>query len=72
MAKSKKSKLDLNSIPIESLVRQFKKAPAGKRITKTMILEDVKAGFKLNSDGSVNISKYAIWLLRQHGYGEDS
>ena len=39
------------------------KASGSKKITKNIILEDIKNGAPKNKDGTINLINYGAWLI---------
>ena len=45
-------------------------AAGGQPITAAMLGEDVLAGAPTNADGSLNLVRYAAWLVKEMGRGD--
>lgn len=57
------------ALSVEDLVRALKMA-GSRTISEESIAKDITDGAPLNADGSVDIYKYAAWvLMKENGHG---
>ena len=45
-------------------------AAAGRRVTEEMVRADIDAGAPTNADGTLNLVRYAAWLIREVARGD--
>ncbi len=61
-------RLSPTAIPVEELARIL--AALGGRVTAEMIRADVAAGAPVNPDGTINLTHYAAWLVKEVADGD--
>lgn len=69
--KGEKSGAVVTAIKPAALVKLFRKTRAGAKVTRATIKAEIKAGFKPNKGGTIDLVKFTAWLLRRHGYGDE-
>ena len=58
------SEINARALTTEALVRALK-AAGSRTITEETVARDVADGFDANPDGTVDIFRYAAWLLKK-------
>jgi len=62
------SRLNPGAVSVTDLARLLTRL-YGERVTEDMIRADIAAGAPTNADGTINIVRYAAWLLRALSHG---
>lgn len=58
------SEINARALSVEALVRALK-AAGSRTISEETVAADIADGFAANADGTVDIFKYAAWLLKK-------
>lgn len=58
------SEYNPRALSIEEVVRALK-AAGSRSITKETLQTDITSGFEPNQDGTIDIFKYAAWILKE-------
>ena len=58
------TKVNPASLSIEDMARLLTKA-GGKKVTAEQVQADIDAGAPTNIDGTVNLVRYAAWLVKE-------
>ena len=59
----------LTALTVAQMARVLS-AAAGRRVTEEMIQADIEAGAPTNADGTLNLVRYAAWLIREVARGD--
>ena len=63
------SALRITALSISDVAKVLSRT-GGKRVTETMIREDLDAGAPANPDGTINLLHYAAWLVAEVSHGD--
>ena len=61
-------RLDPAAMTVEDAAKLLTKA-SGVRVDASQIREDIEAGAPTNADGTLNLVRYAAWLVREMATG---
>jgi hypothetical protein len=63
------SGLNPNALALPDAAKLLTRA-SGRPVTVDMLAADIAAGAPTNSDGTINLVRYAAWLAREMGRGD--
>jgi hypothetical protein len=61
--------LNPNTLSVANAARLLSKV-GGERVTEEMIRADLASGAPVNTDGTVNLVRYAAWLVKERIGGD--
>lgn len=61
--------LNPNALSLADAARLLSRA-AGAPVTEAMIAADVARGAPTNADATINLVRYAAWLVKEMGHGD--
>jgi hypothetical protein len=64
------SRLNPAALPVADAARVLTRL-GGKPVTEAMLRADIEAGAPTNADGSINLVRFAAWLLKEIPTGGD-
>ena len=64
------SRLNPAAMPVADAARVLTRL-GGKPVTEAMLRADIDAGAPANADGTLNLVKYAAWLVKEMSAGGD-
>jgi hypothetical protein len=63
------SGLNPNALALPDAAKLLSRA-SGRPVTADMLRADIDAGAPTNPDGTINLVRYAAWLLKEMGRGD--